>query len=60
MSLAYINPGNVDPEEMSDGNLIYSKDICERVPGFFKAMAICFLVLGIIAAALVKRNPDYV
>ena len=60
MSLAYINPKNEDPDVMPNGDLIYSREICERVPGFFRAMAVCFFGLGLIGTVCVKRNPEYV
>jgi len=60
MSLIVINPDNIEPDLMPDGNLIYSKEICERLPEFFKVLAIGCFILGVITVSCVKKNPDYV
>ena len=56
---AIVNPGNLRPDVLFDGRIMYSADIAANVPRLFYVNAIYFSVLGIIAILLLKRNPEF-
>ena len=59
ISLAVVNPDNVDPQLLPDGNLIYSTQIVSRVPKLLNIIGLIFAILGIICIVFIKRNPDF-
>ena len=56
---AIVNPGNLKPEELDDGRIVYSAKISSNVPKMFRLMCLCLLCLGFIAVVLVRRNPQF-
>lgn len=60
MASHIINPKNEQPMHLPDGQMIYSPEIAARVPTLFYTLTICFIALGTIGLAFIKRNPEYV
>ena len=52
-----VNPENEQPEELPNGESMFSEDIAESVPSMFKVMGFTWIGLGVLSALLIKRNP---
>ena len=59
ISLAVVNPDNIDPQYLPNGDMIYSTAIVSRVPKLLEIIALIFGILGIICILFIKRNPNF-
>jgi MFS family permease len=59
LSTSYVNPENLAPTLMQEGELYYGRRTAERVPGLLVLLSACHLVLTSVGSCLL-RDPDVV
>ena len=60
ISTALVNPDNVEPFQVPNGDVLYPFEIASRTPKMLRELCAMWIVLSAIGIIFIDRNPSFV